>query len=794
MKPLIAGLRLSHKFLLIGALAIAMLAMPTALLIRSNLESIHRARTEQEGLVPAHNVVRLIQLTQQHRGLTAAVLGGARGVADARTRKQAEVEEQLRTVGRTVKELGIPQLRSEIESIAEGMPPVLAVAATGNGGSAKESFTLHTALVVKELSLLEDIAAKSGLQLHPSVAGYYLQLAMVKHLPQLTEALGQLRGRGALMLAQHSASGEDKGRMAATADLAKTQFAAASNALAMALAADPALQRGLGAELATGAADVRLAIQLADEMVVESPSLDYPAPDYVAAMTKAIDPQFMVIDAAFRTMQAEIDVYVHSARFNLELIMGIMLAIVAVSIWVMVVVTHGITESVQSAVQLCERIADGHLDNPPDTMARAEMRQLMDGLGSMQVHLRDRKSADDAMLTQTRDAVTETRAVMSEMEERKEALDAAVQETQSVVQATLLGASDQRINVAGKTEQLETLAHTINSLIEDVVKSVGQTQRIVGSAMEGDLTQRIPLDGRTGHFSILAETVNALVANFMEVVHAIRLASAEVHSGADEISKGNADLSARTERQASSLEETAASMEQMTAAVKNSADNAAQASKLAITASDHASRGGAVVQLAIASMSEINSSSKKIVDIIGVIDSIAFQTNLLALNAAVEAARAGTQGRGFAVVASEVRNLAARSATAAKEISVLIAESVAKVNEGTKLVGASGKVLEEIVAGVKKVTDVVAEIAVSSHEQASGIDQVNRAVMSMDEGTQQNAALVEQAAAASQSLSDQAAGLTNMMARYRVLNGSAEGRADGGSIPTVNHRRPAAAA
>jgi methyl-accepting chemotaxis protein len=295
-----------------------------------------------------------------------------------------------------------------------------------------------------------------------------------------------------------------------------------------------------------------------------------------------------------------------------------------------------------------------------------------------------------------------------------------------------------------------------------------EVQTMVARAIDGDLTARILEDGKEGFFKSLAAGMNRVVGNMADVVRAISTAAAEVGSGADEISRGNVDLSQRTEQQASSLEETASSMEQMTSAVRSSADNAAQANQLAVAARDQAERGGAVVQSAVMAMGEINTSSKKIADIIGVIDDIAFQTNLLALNAAVEAARAGEQGRGFAVVASEVRNLASRSAEAAKEIKGLIQDSVHKVDDGTRLVDASGKVLQEIVIGIKKVTDVVSEIAASSHEQASGIDQVNKAVMQMDEVTQQNAALVEEAAAAAQSLTEQAANLTQMMARFEV--------------------------
>jgi methyl-accepting chemotaxis protein len=251
-------------------------------------------------------------------------------------------------------------------------------------------------------------------------------------------------------------------------------------------------------------------------------------------------------------------------------------------------------------------------------------------------------------------------------------------------------------------------------------------------------------------------------------------AAGEVRTAAEEISRGNADLSQRTEEQASSLEETASSMEEMNSTVKNNADNASEANQLASAAREQAERGGSVVGAAVAAMGEINASSKRIADIISVIDEIAFQTNLLALNAAVEAARAGEQGRGFAVVASEVRNLASRSAEAAKEIKTLIQDSVGKVTEGTKLVDQSGKALAEIVVRVKKVTDVMGEIASSSRDQASGIEQVSKAITMMDDVTQQNAALVEEASAAAQALTEQAASLTQLIARYRVGEGTSE--------------------
>jgi methyl-accepting chemotaxis protein len=306
--------------------------------------------------------------------------------------------------------------------------------------------------------------------------------------------------------------------------------------------------------------------------------------------------------------------------------------------------------------------------------------------------------------------------------------------------------------------------------------AVTETQAAVTAAVDGDLTVQIPVDGKSGDIGKLCGGINTLLASVGQLVGQVQAATSEVQAGAEEISKGNGNLSQRTEEQASSLEETASSMEEMTSTVKQTADNAGQANQLAMAARQQAEKGGAVVSSAVAAMSQINTSSKKIADIIGVIDEIAFQTNLLALNAAVEAARAGEQGRGFAVVASEVRSLAGRSASAAKEIKALINDSVGKVEEGSKLVDESGRALGEIVTSVKKVTDIVSEIAAGTQEQSSGIEQVNKAVMQMDEATQQNAALVEQAAAASQAIVDQAQSLNALVARYTV---SAEGAAKG---------------
>jgi PAS domain S-box-containing protein len=303
---------------------------------------------------------------------------------------------------------------------------------------------------------------------------------------------------------------------------------------------------------------------------------------------------------------------------------------------------------------------------------------------------------------------------------------------------------------------------------ESLDSAVSETHAIVRAALDGKLTARIATDDKTGQIQALAGNINALIDNMMTVVAEIKRAANEVQASAQEISSGTSNLNERTEEQAASLEEAASSMEQMTATVKETADNAGQARQLAEAAAEQATKGGEVVQSAVAAMGDINHASKKIADIIGIIDEIAFQTNLLALNAAVEAARAGEQGRGFAVVAAEVRTLAGRSAAAAKEIKALINDSVAKVDQGNKLVDQCGRSLGDISAAITRVTSVVADIAQASSEQASGIAQVNHAVTQMDDNTQRNAKLVEESSTASAAILAQATHLANLVDRYHV--------------------------
>jgi methyl-accepting chemotaxis protein len=336
-----------------------------------------------------------------------------------------------------------------------------------------------------------------------------------------------------------------------------------------------------------------------------------------------------------------------------------------------------------------------------------------------------------------------------------------------LVEAAVKGDFTARGDADKYQHDFKKMVDGLNRLMQVSDTGLNEVVRVLGALAKGDLTEKITNDYQ-GTWGRMKEDANQTVDRLTEIVSQIKESTESINVASKEIAAGNTDLSSRTEEQASSLEETASSMEELTSTVKQNAENARQANQLAIGASDVAVKGGAVVSQVVTTMSSINESSKKIVDIISVIDGIAFQTNILALNAAVEAARAGEQGRGFAVVATEVRNLAQRSAAAAKEIKELIGDSVEKVGAGTKLVDEAGKTMEEIVNSVKRVTDIMAEITAASQEQSTGIEQVNQAITQMDEVTQQNAALVEQAAAAAESLEEQAEVLAQAVGVFKL--------------------------
>jgi len=501
-----------------------------------------------------------------------------------------------------------------------------------------------------------------------------------------------------------------------------------------------------------------------------------------------------------------------------RMLLVIVSVLLVFGVFVAVAVSRSIGVSIRSVIGVCKRIAEGHLDNQIDVSRRDEIGELNAGLSDMQGRLKSQLEKERevaASNTRIKTALDKASTLITVADSSNriiyanEAVNKFFRDYQGDIKAQVpafdagsvigsdvdsfhrnpahvnnvlsgaggthvtdikLGTRSVRISVSPITDEQGNQSGSIVEWLDRTqdLRAEEEVNVVVTRALEGDLTQRVQLAGKTGFFESLSSGLNRLLSDTASALNGIRASSVEVLRGADEISAGNADLSQRTEQQAASLEETASSMEEMTSTVKQNADNATQADQLAVAARNRAEEGGTVVGAAVRAMTEINASSQRISDIIGVIEEIAFQTNLLALNAAVEAARAGEQGRGFAVVAGEVRSLASRSATAAREIKELIQDSVQKVEQGAGLVTQSGQTLEHIVVSIKKVSDIVAEIAAASREQSAGIDQVNRAVMQMDEVTQQNAALVEEAAAASQSMAEQARSLSKNMQRYRL--------------------------
>jgi methyl-accepting chemotaxis protein len=478
----------------------------------------------------------------------------------------------------------------------------------------------------------------------------------------------------------------------------------------------------------------------------------------IKAYRKALD-EFIVQNRA-AVDQALAEMNDDNRKMRLALI-AILVAALVSGVLLAVLITRSVTRPLSRAVQVAEGIAAGHLDNRIDVRGADESAQLMQSLAKMQLMLSTRADADRRV----------------------------GEEVAGIVAAAAAGDFDKRVELTDKQGFFLELGEGMNRLLDTTSAGMRDLTRVLSALSQGDLTYRLDAEYH-GVFAQMKDDANRTVDSLTGILGQIWTTAESIAAASKEIAQGNADLSCRTEQQAGSLEETASSMEELTVTVRQNADNARQANQLAIGACDVAVRGGAVVGQVVSTMGSIHESSKKIVDIIGVIDGIAFQTNILALNAAVEAARAGEQGRGFAVVASEVRNLAQRSAAAAKEIKALISNSVEQVEFGAKLVDQAGKTMEEIVGAIKRVTDIVADISAASQEQSGGIEQVNQAVTQMDEGTQQNAALVEEAAAAAESLQDQAQALTAAVARFDIGRRDAGPMAEGRALAAHAEERP----
>jgi len=633
-------LPLRGKFALLSALAVLMLALPSARLLHGDWELWQMAEREVAGVAPATELLQWVRLTQQHRGLSAAWLAGDASQAPHRESRQAQADEaalRLLNALAAFDSTGLPQRAGELRKQAQALAQ--AVARRELDGS--QSLRRHAELIDQQLRLLQELAQASGLALDRQPALQNLQAGVLAQLPRLTEQLGQLRARGTRALSAASIPVEEQARLESQLEQAQQLLAQGRRAFELALQARPHELAPLAIPLQDAHQAALAALALTEAQLVRTQEPRLAPTEFFARQTQYIDRQFALMDRALALLRQEVLAQARAARQAMATLLGSLLLLSALAGWILWRVAAHTSAAIGQAVGLARSVAEGDLR------------------GRVSIHSRDEAGQ-------------------------------------------LLGAL-QRMN-----EQLTTV--------------------VVGVRQNAD----------------------------------------SVATAATQITQGNQDLSSRTEQQASALQQTAASMEQLGATVRQNAEHAQQANELALGTADRAQRGGSVMQQVVLTMHGIHESSRRIEDIIGVIDGIAFQTNILALNAAVEAARAGEQGRGFAVVASEVRALAQRSAEAAREIKSLIGTSVTRVEQGSSLVDQAGQTIDEVVQHTERLRALMAQISTASAEQSSGVLQVGQAVNEMDRVTQQNAALVEQSAAAADSLQQQARQLVDAVAVFQL--------------------------
>ncbi len=655
---LLHRMNLRTKFLILGALSLVMMLVPTALFFNNVAQQVAFAKGEAAAKDAVIMLNAVVQTTQTHRGLSSGALSGNATLAQRRPEMRDRVSKNMELLDGELKALGVSSTMTAQWADIRQAWSTLEQGVASQSLQAAQSTQLHTQLIAKVLLLNEYLLAESGMTLDPDADTYFLIRAALVNMPALSESMGSMRAQGTAFLTKAELPPEGRAALMALDRRAKELHGEMGRNLQRAMDANADFKAKLSQQAQASLEDAAKTLALADTALINASVIQHPAPAYFDDFTRTIDGMYSFNASAMGLLAEALQDRVERLRRAEALIAVVLVLGLGTSIWLTLVFIRSIVGPVSDAVAVASAVSQGDLTVDVPVRGSNELGQLMAAMASMRQHL----------------------------------------------------------------------------------------SQVVTSVRQG------------------AESV--------------AIASAE-------IAQGNNDLSSRTESQASALEETASSMEQLGGTVRQNADSAREANQLALNASSVAVQGGEVVGQVVHTMRDINESSRKIADIISVIDGIAFQTNILALNAAVEAARAGEQGRGFAVVASEVRALAGRSAEAAKEIKTLITASVERVEHGTTLVDQAGSTMTEVVDSIRRVTDIMGQIAAASAEQSLGVSQVGEAVTQMDQTTQQNAALVEEMAAAASSLKQQAQELVQTVAVFKLAAGAT-------GVKPVPTRTPAA--
>ncbi len=808
----LAHLRLWQKLaLLFAAMSVPALLLAAFLAMRISAAA-HQARNELEGTRYLQALGGVAAEMVAHRERAYAFLSGDRARRGDVSAQAAQVDHQIALMDTVAHEVaGSYAFAPEWQQIKSQWDRLKTQTEQQTAG---ENDVAHAALAAQVGRLAEAVGIQSGMSFDPEAQTRVLVQIASDTAPKLRLAAAEMRRYAVHASALGNVAADDRMAIGILRARQLALVADMQNALAETSVASRALLQPL-VESATSATNDFYAVVnsklMAPTVNVASGAI-YDAG--VAANRALKQVSLSCYEALTGALAARLAVLKHERLMGATLLWSL-LAVAVLLIWV---INRSMARPLRHAVSVFGHIAAGKYDSLIRLQGTDEAAQVLRVLHRMQGHLQAQigaarsAAAENARVREALDRAT-VGVILADRQLRiiylNDSMLTLLRQHQQEIRKVLTGFDSQQLrgrelesmfaDAARARAQLENLQAVstedrrfgklvFRTVTSPVLASDGtrlgtvmewserseetrietEMHNMLAAVIEGDLSRRLELHGRAGLAAMLGSGVNQLAEGLAQLVGQAQVSADDIHRAAREIASGNANLQQRTQQQSASLEQTASSMEEMTGTVKQNADNAAQANQLARTARNQAEDGGAIVGRAVQAMSTINDASRRIADIIGTIDEIAFQTNLLALNAAVEAARAGEQGRGFAVVASEVRNLAGRSATAAREIKELIADSVRKVEDGSMLVTQSGETLQQIVMAVKRVSDIVAEIAAASREQSSGIGQVNTAVGQMDAMTQQNAALVNQAGQVAESMAQQAQSLRALLERYRL--------------------------